>query len=819
MAKIRAYRIAEELGIDRNDFVEKARSVGVDLASPMASVDEEVANELRQKLGGFVRGAQVTERRVEARGVGAVIRRRKRVEPTPPSVVETPPPPPPEPEPAPVEPVAAEPEPVAEPPAPEPVEPEPEPPVAEEPEGGEVEPEPRIAPPVVEPEVLVEPRSPGLPAVGPGKGKERKRVREVVNLREQEQLARQATSRLTRRPVTIDPRAMQSPRRRRRDKVASAPARPAAGGAPKPTKRVVRAEGQISVAELARQLGAKAAEVQGRLMALGTMASVNQQLDLETARRVAAQYGFEVQDVGFQEAAVLGETEPAPETNLVPRPPVVTVMGHVDHGKTSLLDALRETNVVAGEAGGITQHIGAYQVQKGDRRITFIDTPGHEAFTLMRARGAQVTDIVVLVVAASEGIMPQTVEAIEHARAAGVPIVVAVNKIDLPDANPQLVRQRLTEHGLVPEEYGGDTICVDVSATKRIGLDQLLEMLTLQADVLELRADPTRRARGIVLESRLDRGRGPVATLLVQDGTLRQGDAIVVGTAYGRVRAMENERGQRVTEAGPSTPVQVIGLSDVPEAGAPLHAVENERIAREVAEHRASESRARPAAPQRRVTLEELLARGDESGPKELRVVLKADVHGSLEAVRDALLKQSTDQVKVNVILAGVGAISESDVMLAKASDAIVVGFHVRPDSAARRAAEGQGVEIRTYQIIYEVTDEIRKAMAGLLPPKVEERVLGRVEVRRIFNVPRAGTVAGCYVSEGVVRRTARARLLRDGVQVWDGTLASLKRFKDDVREVQAGYECGIGLEGYNDVKIGDVIEPYEVVETPAELS
>ena len=819
MAKIRAYRIAEELGIDRNDFVEKARSVGVDLASPMASVDEEVANELRQKLGGFVRGAQVTERRVEARGVGAVIRRRKRVEPTPPPVVETPPPPPPEPEPAPVEPVAAEPEPVAEPPAPEPVEPEPEPPVAEEPEGGEVEPEPRIAPPVVEPEVLVEPRSPGLPAVGPGKGKERKRVREVVNLREQEQLARQATSRLTRRPVTIDPRAMQSPRRRRRDKVASAPARPAAGGAPKPTKRVVRAEGQISVAELARQLGAKAAEVQGRLMALGTMASVNQQLDLETARRVAAQYGFEVQDVGFQEAAVLGETEPAPETNLVPRPPVVTVMGHVDHGKTSLLDALRETNVVAGEAGGITQHIGAYQVQKGDRRITFIDTPGHEAFTLMRARGAQVTDIVVLVVAASEGIMPQTVEAIEHARAAGVPIVVAVNKIDLPDANPQLVRQRLTEHGLVPEEYGGDTICVDVSATKRIGLDQLLEMLTLQADVLELRADPTRRARGIVLESRLDRGRGPVATLLVQDGTLRQGDAIVVGTAYGRVRAMENERGQRVTEAGPSTPVQVIGLSDVPEAGAPLHAVENERIAREVAEHRASESRARPAAPQRRVTLEELLARGDESGPKELRVVLKADVHGSLEAVRDALLKQSTDQVKVNVILAGVGAISESDVMLAKASDAIVVGFHVRPDSAARRAAEGQGVEIRTYQIIYEVTDEIRKAMAGLLPPKVEERVLGRVEVRRIFNVPRAGTVAGCYVSEGVVRRTARARLLRDGVQVWDGTLASLKRFKDDVREVQAGYECGIGLEGYNDVKIGDVIEPYEVVETPAELS
>jgi translation initiation factor IF-2 len=595
----------------------------------------------------------------------------------------------------------------------------------------------------------------------------------------------------------------------------------AAAAAAKPGKRIVRAEGQISVAELARQLGAKAAEVQGRLMALGTMASVNQQLDLETAGRVAAHYGFEVQDVGFQEAQVLGATPPTEEEQAArtPRPPIVTVMGHVDHGKTSLLDALREANVVAGEAGGITQHIGAYQVQKGERRITFIDTPGHEAFTMMRARGAKVTDIVVLVVAATEGIMPQTIEAIEHAKAAGVPIVVAVNKCDLPDANPQLVRQRLMEHGLVPEDFGGDTICVNVSATKHTGLDQLLEMLALQSDVLELRADPERRARGIVLESRLDKGRGPVATLLVQDGTLHQGDAIVVGTAFGRVRAMENERGQRVEAAGPSTPVQVIGLSDVPEAGAPLYAVENERAAREVAEHRAGEEKARPVAAQRRVSLEELFARGDDSGPKELRVVLKADVHGSLEAVRDALTKQSTDEVKVNVILAGVGAISESDVMLAKASDAIVVGFHVRPDSAARRAAEGQGVDIRSYQIIYEVTDEVRKAMAGLLPPKIEEKVLGRVEVRKTFSVPRVGTVAGCYVTEGMVKRTARARLLRDGVQIWEGTLASLKRFKDDAREVQAGYECGIGLEGYNDVKIGDVIEPYEVVETPAELS
>ncbi len=822
MAKIRAYKIAEELGIDRNDFVEKAKSVGVDLASPMASVDEDVAGELRLKLGGHVPGAQVVERRVEAEGGGAVIRRRRRA-----------------PAPAPVAPVAVEP-PIAadrEPPEPEELEPPapspiPEPitaeaePAFDEPEEPASAPAPRV---VIGREAAREGvAEKGGPDFGPlgaaaaaaaGKGKERKRVREVVNLREQEQLAQQATSRLMRRPTVIDPRVMQSPRRRRRDKLA-APARPAAAAAVQKTaKRLVRAEGLISVAELARQLGAKAAEVQGRLMAFGTMASVNQQLDLETARKIATHYGFEVQDVGFQEDEVLLDSAPVQEGALETRPPVVTVMGHVDHGKTSLLDALREANVVAGEAGGITQHIGAYQVVRGGRRLTFIDTPGHEAFTMMRARGAQATDIVILVVAASEGIMPQTVEAIEHAKAAGVPIVVAVNKCDLPDANPQLVRQRLMEHGLVPEDFGGDTICVDVSAIKRTGLDTLLEMLALQSDVLELRADPTRRARGIVLESRLDKGRGPVATVLVQEGTLRQGDTVVVGTAYGRVRALENERGQRIEEAGPSTPVQVIGLSEVPDAGSALHAVENERAAREVADHRAGQEKAKPGPAPRRVSLEELFARGDDSGPKELRIVLKADVHGSLEAVRDALTKQSTDEVKVNVILAGVGGISESDVMLAKASDAIVVGFHVRPDSSARRASEGQGVDIRSYQIIYEATDEVRRAMAGLLPPKREEKVLGRAEVRKTFSVPRLGTVAGCYVTEGLVRRNARGRLLRDGVQIWEGTFASLKRFKDDVREVQTGYECGIGLEGYNDVKIGDVIEPYEIEETPATLS
>ena len=825
MAKIRAYKIAEELGIDRNEIVDRAKSLGIDVPGPMASLDEDVAAALREKLGGHAPGAQVVERRVEAEGGSAVIRRRKRA-----------PEPAPVPKPVPAAPpvVEAE-EPTIEPieeSAPPAFEPASEPEPVDEPEQTpepEATPAPFAIAPVAPTEGAAAVRAPGdrpgdfggaaaAAAAAAGKGKERKRVREVVNLREQEQLAKQAVTRLMRRTTTIDPRMMQSPRRRKRDKGAAL--RPAASIPQKAAKRVVRADGSISVADLAHQLGAKAAEVQGRLMALGVMASVNQKLDLESASKVATHYGFEVQNVGFQEAEVIGEAAvTASDETLVPRPPIVTVMGHVDHGKTSLLDAIRKTRVVAGEAGGITQHIGAYQASVGERRITFIDTPGHEAFTLMRARGAEVTDIVILVVAATEGIMPQTVEAINHAKAAEVPIIVAINKVDLPDANSQLCRQRLMEHGLVPEDFGGDTICVDVSALKGTGLDQLLEMVALQADVLELRADPARRARGIVLEAELDKGRGPVATVLVQDGTLKQGDAVVVGKAFGRVRAMENDLGQRLTEASPSTPVQIIGLSSVPEAGHVLHAVENERVARDVADHRASEERTRPAQARPRLSLDELFAQADGEGPKELRIVLKADVHGSAEAVRDALIKQATETVKVNVILSGVGAISESDVMLAKASDAIVVGFHVRPDTAARRAAEGQGVDVRSYQIIYELTDEVRQAMAGLLPPKIEEKVLGRVEVRKTFNVPRVGTIAGCYVTEGMVRRNAKARLLRDGVQVWEGGFASLKRFKDDVREVQTGFECGIGLDGYNDLKIGDVIEPYEIVETRASLT
>jgi len=808
MAKIRAYKLAEELGIDRAEFVEKAKAAGIELRSAMASLEDEQVELLREKLGTRTKRAVVTEERVERKGGAAVIRRRQKKAPPPAPLAEPP---------APVEvgPVSSEPG-VEQPPAPPEFEAEPEPlPAAEEVAPSLPEPKPRPAPGRPAPEPMDAPSTQearsGKAAAG-REGRQRKLVREVVNLREQERLARQATSRsVGRRQITIDPRAMPSPRRRRRDAVV----RPAvARDGAKPAKdgsRVVRVSGGVVVGELARMMGVKAPEVQKRLMALGTMASINQSIDVEVASQLAAEFGFQVQDVGFREEEFF-EDAAAPAGAGRPRPPVITVMGHVDHGKTSLLDALRRSNVVAGEAGGITQHIGAYQVTVDGRKLTFIDTPGHEAFTSMRARGAQVTDIVVLVVAATEGVMPQTVEAIDHAKAAGVPIVVAINKVDLPGANSAQVRQRLMEHNLVPEEFGGDLICVDVSAAKGTGLDQLLEMLALQSDVLELVADPERRASGVVLEARLDKGRGPLATVLVQDGTLRPGDVLVVGTCYGRVRALEDEHGQRLDEAGPSTPVVVIGLSGVSEAGQEARVVENEKAAREVADHRLVEQRARPGeAGPRRVSLDEFFADAGDGGAHELPVVLKADVHGSVEAVRDAMLRLSTDSVKVNVIHAGVGGITETDVMLAKASDALIFGFGVRPDPAARRAAESQGVEIHGYRIIYELTDYVRQRMTGLLPPTETEKFLGRAEVRRTFAVPKAGTIAGCYVTEGLVRRNVRCRLLRDGAEIYQGRIGSLRRFKDDAREVASGFECGIGIEGYNDVKVGDIIETYLV--------
>ena len=824
MASVRAYKIAEELGIDRTEFVERARELGIDLKNAMASVDDDQAAMLRDKLGA--RKGNVLEARLEAKGKGAaVIRRRKRtaeepaVEIAPEAEAVAAPPievAPPEPEIETSAPDAEEPEPGSEPEVEEPVR------VAPAPEPARPRPAP-ASPGAAAPRTSAPaPRSESVdPEVLDRKGSRRKQFKEVVNLREQEQMARQVTARTgARHPVVATPGSFGIPRRRRTG--ASPIAKPRVAGAPaaaaaKPQKRAIRVTGSISVNELARQLGAKAAELQGRLMGLGTMVSVNSMIDVATATRVATDYGFEVQDASFQESEFLGAPEAADE-GLDPRPPIVTVMGHVDHGKTSLLDAIREADVVAGEAGGITQHIGAYQAKIGESVITFIDTPGHAAFTAMRARGAQATDIVVLVVAATEGTMPQTVEAIDHARAAGVPIVVAINKVDLPDANPRLVRQRLMENGLVTEEFGGEVLAIDVSATKRTGLPQLLEAIGLQAELLELRADPKRRASGVVLEAQLDRGRGPVATVLVQNGTLRRGDVIVVGTHTGRVRQMLTERGDALTEAGPSTPVQVIGLSGVPSAGDAMHAVENDRAAKQIIEHRLDEQRKAPTAGRPRLTLEELFGKTADDGPKQLNVVIKADTDGSAEALRESLVQLPSDKVKLDVIHAAVGAINESDVQLAHASGAIVIGFHVRPDAAGRKASEQLGVDVRVYQIIYEVVDEVRAAMAGLLAPTVREVFLGRAEVRKTFNVPRIGTVAGSYVTEGMLRRSATARLLRDGVQVFSGKFASLKRFKDDVREVQQSFECGIGLEGFNDVKVGDVIEAFQLEEKPAEL-
>jgi len=819
MAKIRAYKLAEELGIERAEIVEKAAAVGVELKSPMSSLDDDEADQLREKLGKPPeKKGRVVERRVEGRGGATIIRRKRKAEPEP------------EPAPPPPEPVAEE---VPEAPEPE-IEPVPEPVAASDPiaeaeaaAAAESRPaaraEPKTAPPTGPAADKDRPGDdrPAAPE-SPRAAKPKKQFREVVNLREQEQLARQATGRTTaRRPVQIDPRAFQSPRRKRRDVVQKPrPSAAAAADAPK-ARRVVRVEGEISVAELAKQLGAKAAEVQGKLMGLGTMVSLNQTIDSETAAKVAESYGFEIQDTGFkEEEALTGLQQPVDQAALEPRPPVITVMGHVDHGKTSLLDALRKTDVVGGEAGGITQHIGAYQVAVGDTRLTFIDTPGHAAFTEMRARGAQATDIVILVVAASEGVMPQTQEAIAHAKAAGVPIVVAINKCDLPGADPQRTRQSLLEHDLVPEEFGGDVISVEVSATQGTGLDRLLEMLALQSEVLELKADPTKPASGVVLEAELDKGRGPVATILVKEGTLRAGDAVVVGTSYGRIRAMQDEKGQRVSEAPPSAPVQVIGLSSVPAAGDVFHVAESERAAKEVAEHREGQQRGQAAAgPKPRRSLEDLFAQATgDGGIKELAVVLKADVQGTLEAVRDALLKLATDEVKVDVVHAAVGAVSENDVNLAETTGSIIVAFNVRPDPAGRKAAEAAGIDLRTYRVIYELTDEVKKAMAGLLPPRREEKFLGRAEVRETFTVPKVGTIAGCYVPEGKIERNAQCRLVRDGVVIHEGKLASLRRFKDDVREVQTGFECGIGVEGYNDVKIGDVIEAFKIEETAATL-
>ena len=586
-------------------------------------------------------------------------------------------------------------------------------------------------------------------------------------------------------------------------------------GAKKSTQPVTKAPtsvtlpDEIIVSDLASRLKVTSGEVVKRLMMLGMMVTVNQTVDYDTAAIVADELGIAAthEVVVTIEDRLFEEEEDSPE-NMVGRAPVVCVMGHVDHGKTSILDAIRNTSVTAGEAGGITQHIGAYRVKVNGQDITFLDTPGHEAFTAMRARGAQATDIAILVVAADDGIMPQTIEAINHAKAAGIDIVVAINKMDKPTANPEAVKQELTKYDLVPEEWGGDVICVPVSALTRAGIDDLLESVLLVAEVKELKANPKRRAKGIVIESKLDKGRGPVATVLVQNGTLRNGDIVIAGTAVGHVRAMTDHMGRIVKEAGPSVPVELIGLAEVPASGDEFNAVADERMARELADQRRAQAKEEVFKANARANLNDLFAQISE-GVKELNIIVKADVGGSVEAVKQSLEKISNEEVKVRVIHGAAGAIREGDVMLAAASNAIIVGFNVRPDKAAIDSAERQNVEIRTYRIIYDCINEITDAMKGMLAPQYRENLLGHAEVRQTIHVPNVGTIAGSYVQDGKVLRSAMIRVVRDGVVIFEDKISSLRRFKDDVREVAQGYECGIGLERFNDIKVGDVLEAY----------
>ncbi|TEB06746.1 Translation initiation factor IF-2 [Pelotomaculum schinkii] len=575
-----------------------------------------------------------------------------------------------------------------------------------------------------------------------------------------------------------------------------------------------------TVQELSLKMHKGPAELIKKLLSMGVMVTINQEIDTDTALILAEEYGYEVEIKLPVDLEAQLMQEPEEDSALLQtRPCVVTVMGHVDHGKTSLLDAIRETNVTATEAGGITQHIGAYQVEHNGKKITFVDTPGHEAFTAMRARGAQVTDIAILVVAADDGVMPQTIEAINHSKDAKVPIIVAINKIDKPGANPDRVKQELTEHGLVAEEWGGDTICVNVSAIKREGLTDLLEMILLVAEVSELKANQNRPARGTVIEAELDKARGPVANVLVQNGSLNIGDTIIAGAALGRVRAMMDDKGRRIKKAGPSTPVEVIGFSDVPLAGDIFMAVEDEKLARTIVARRQTKKREEELKTTTRVSLEDLFKHIQEGQIKELGIIVKADVQGSVEALRQALERLNTGEVKVNIIHGGVGAISETDIMFASASNAIIIGFNVRPDVNARKAAESEKVDVRLYRVIYDAIEDVKAAMSGLLDPEYKEVMLGRAEIRKIFRASKIGTIAGCYVLEGKLERDAGVRVVRDGIVVHEGKLDSLKRFKDDVKEVVQGYECGLALEKFNEIKEGDIIEAFSIEAIKRELS
>ena len=859
-AKIRVYELAKEFGMAPKNLVAKVRTLGVEVANHMSNLDGADADRVRRAIE-----RERQESLVEERLSDTVIRRRSRsagaarpapAQPAAPpsSQSETPPSAPP-----------PEMPPVAAPPASPPHEPEATasaaevyspkvsdataeamPVVAEEPAGAtpvevapEAETEPALLPgeamPVTPPPVPVKIPQPvvtGSAATGqfiqlPGLVTREAGVPKIEIKDRDEELRRMGRGGLiSRGPGGRDWRAPGAPGQRPggppRKKVALAgkKLKQTLITTPAEHKRVIRMGETIGVADLAQKMGVKGNEVVKKLWALGMMGvNINQNIELDAASLIATEFGYQVESTAFNEEEVIseGQADDNPE-DLQPRAPVVTVMGHVDHGKTSLLDAIRKANVAGGEAGGITQHIGAYRVHTPQGDVVFLDTPGHEAFTAMRARGAQMTDIVVIVVAAEEVPMPQTIEAIKHAQAAEVPILVAINKIDKPGANPAMVRTRLMEQRLVGEEMGGETIYVEVSAKTKQGIDRLLEMLALQAEVLELKANPKKAAKGHVVEARLDRGRGAIATVLVKEGTLRVGDLVVAGEAYGKLRAMLGDKGQNISEAPPSTPVELLGLDGVPEAGEIFNVVTDEKSAKALVEHRREQRKRKEAGSTTRVSLENILDKIKEGAVKEVRIVLKADVQGSVEAISNALRNLSTPTVGVNVIAAAVGGITESDVTLAKASAAIVIGFNVRPAGKSRALADQEGVEIKLYQIIYDAIDDVKKAMLGMLSPVTKEKVLGRAEVRQVFHITKAGTVAGCTVVEGKVTRRSHVRLIRDSVVVHTGRLSSLRRFKDDASEVTHGYECGIGLENYGDVKEGDVIEAFEVESIAAVL-
>ncbi|MCU0553184.1 MAG: translation initiation factor IF-2 [Syntrophales bacterium] len=859
MSKVRVYELAKEFGIENKEFIAKLKTLGIAVKSHSSTLEDSEVERVRHEFAS--KGEkEVVEKRVKS----TVIRRRavrlpaeEAAEAEEAAAPEAPA------EPAetvekeekvpgeeevekaegaekaaapekPAEPRAEEPA-AAAPPAAEKAPAKPEPPpkpdlsrqaqIIRRPDPSERRETPR-PPATMAPQTQirkpagpapVQPRGQGAPPAGadargaaPGADKKGKKAVEVVMdsvAAKKKTMIKQVIDKKDKRVRLREVEEEESPRWKGDRKAAVVRMKKTEITTPKAIKRRIRISEAIRVGELAKQMGVRASDVINKLLGLGMMVTINQSIDVDAATLIAAEFGYQVEAVTAEYDELLQRTEAEPR-NLKPRAPVVTVMGHVDHGKTSLLDAIRETNVIEGEAGGITQAIGAYHVHVKDRDIVFLDTPGHEAFTAMRARGAKVTDIVVLVVAADDGVMEQTVEAINHSRSAGVPIIVAVNKIDKPNATPDRIKQELAQHNLMSEEWGGDALFADISAKKKIGIENLLELILLQADVLELKADPDRPARGIIIEAKLDKGRGPVATVLIQEGTLREGDAFSAKTEYGRVRAMINDQGQRVKEAGPAMPVEVIGFSSVPQAGSEFIGVEDEKKAKSISEYWVRKEREKELAASSKVTLEQLYQRIKE-GAKDLNVILKADVQGSLEALSEALNKLSTDEIKLKMIHSSTGAITETDVMLASASDAIILGFKVRPDARVVEIAEKEGVEIKLYDVIYNAINDVRAAMEGLLEPEFKEVVQGRAEVRETFRIIKVGTVAGCHVTDGRIPRSASVKLVRDGVVVYDGKIASLKRFKDDAKEVSAGMDCGLGIEGYNDIRVGDVIEAY----------